>query len=74
MKYRGGGVEKKGGWATIFMLKLLKLLKKFRIFEKHRKILKLNVIENGKFASRCQIASGLYGPLHTDEWVIPAID
>jgi hypothetical protein len=26
------------------------------------KIAKLNVIENWKFASRCQIASGLYGP------------
>jgi hypothetical protein len=38
-------------------------LKWFRIFEKHRKIVKLNVIENWKFASRCRIASGLYGPL-----------
>ena len=26
------------------------------------RLLKLNVIENWKFASRCQIASGLYGP------------
>jgi hypothetical protein len=26
--------------------------------------LKLNVIGNWKFASRCQIASGLYGPSH----------
>ena len=26
-------------------------------------MLKLNAIENWKFASRCQIASGLYGPL-----------
>jgi hypothetical protein len=37
------------------------------------KILKLNVIENWKFASRCQIASGLYGPWKSESWYECAI-
>ena len=43
--------------------KYLKLLIRFRKFGKSGKILTLNDIENPKFASRYQIASGLCGPL-----------
>ena len=45
--------------------KYLKLLIRFRKFAKSGKIITLNDIENPKFASRYQIASGLCGPLHS---------
>ena len=43
--------------------KWLKLLICFQKFRKRGKVLMLNDIENSKFASRYQIASGLCGPL-----------